>query len=107
MGRLVDSKAFSEAAKQELSRLTFATSNILRYAMRYRLRTLLIVLALGPPLISWAWFHDDVSLPVLLVVAIAILIPVATVAAGLMIVLPAVAIVELVKAILRKAKSSD
>jgi len=24
---------------------------------RYRLRTLLIVLALGPPLLAWVWFH--------------------------------------------------
>jgi hypothetical protein len=25
--------------------------------MRYRLRTLLIVLAVAPPLLAWSWFH--------------------------------------------------
>ena len=26
--------------------------------MRYRLRTLLIVVAIGPPVLAWAWFHS-------------------------------------------------
>jgi len=27
--------------------------------MRYRLRTLLIMLTIGPPLIAWAWFYVE------------------------------------------------
>ncbi len=35
--------------------------------MRYRLRTLLIVLAIGPPIVAWAWFH---RLPLLIILAV-------------------------------------
>jgi hypothetical protein len=34
--------------------------------MRYRLRTLLIVLALGPPLIALAWWYGKMALGLLL-----------------------------------------
>jgi len=43
--------------------------------MRYRLRTLLIILALGPPMLAWSWYAweaREVLAPIAKGVAIAI-----------------------------------
>jgi len=74
---------------------------------RYHLRTLLILTILGPPVLAGMWFNWDFTLRALVVAATLILIPVATVSAGLAIAIPAVAAVELVKALIRKTKSSE
>jgi hypothetical protein len=40
--------------------------------MQYRLRTLLIVLALGPALLAWVWFSGGMALGLFLFVALAV-----------------------------------
>src|SRR5690349_5934285 len=38
--------------------------------MRYRLRTLLILLAVGPPVLAWVWFH---SVPLAIVLSVCLI----------------------------------
>lgn len=68
----------------------------------------MILLAVGPPVLGGVlagWIPiGDFGIGTLLVLAVGIAIPAATVAAGLAIALPIVALVELAKLLARKAK---
>jgi len=63
--------------------------------MHYRLHTLLIVLALGPPVLAGAWIFWDTTWRALIVLAIPIVFAGAIVALGMTISIPLIVIFEL------------
>jgi hypothetical protein len=78
--------------------------------MRFRLRTLVILTAVGPPVLAGAWLFWDITWRILIVFAIPIVYAGAIVVLGMAIVIPMIVAVQLasdLRRLLTKGRNSD